>query len=67
MSASSFRSPIKSSIGGHQTADVLKTRRNWLQLIGASLVLAGCGKKGDLELPPVENAEPSRSESGETQ
>jgi predicted small lipoprotein YifL len=34
------------------------TRRAWLGLGALALLLAGCGRKGPLELPPAEDGAP---------
>ncbi|MGI9485024.1 MAG: LPS translocon maturation chaperone LptM [Geminicoccaceae bacterium] len=52
MSESSHVSPKPKVELSRPYADV--RRRKLLLALGASVALAGCGKKGDLELPPAE-------------
>ncbi|MEM8948534.1 MAG: lipoprotein [Pseudomonadota bacterium] len=46
---------------------VSSQRRKLLLALGASLTVAACGKKGDLELPPIEPVPADEPSGGDAQ
>ena len=67
MSESFLVSPKPKVELGRPYAGVSRQRRKLLLALGATVALAGCGKKGELELPPAEPVLENEQPGGDAQ